>query len=107
VERAPVAEIEIDRAALNKSLFLANKHQRVYGTVDLYADKILRAIKNEDAKVDVWFALVHDDFYKYRRPESYVPVGQSIPVERKLTARDARRLQTPLNWKPRSAQWCA
>ncbi len=90
----PVLEIEIEREALNKSLYLANKHQRVYGTVDLYADKILRAIKDEDAKVDVWFVLVHDDVYKYCRPESHVPVAQSIQVEQTLTARDARRLQT-------------
>lgn len=66
----PVLEIEIEREALNKSLYLANKHRRVYGTVDLYAEKILRAIKDEDAKVDVWFVLVHDDVYKYCRPES-------------------------------------
>ncbi|HYM10476.1 MAG TPA: hypothetical protein VEU62_07080 [Bryobacterales bacterium] len=91
---APVLELEINRDDVNKSLFLSNKHQRVYKTVDLYADRILRALKDEDVKVDVWFVLVHDDVYKYCRPESRVPATQSIFVEQKLTVKEARRLET-------------
>jgi hypothetical protein len=91
---APVIEIEISRDDLNKRLYLANKHQRVYKTVDLYADAILKASKNEDLKVDVWFVIVHDDVYKYCRPESYLPAAQSITVEQKITVKEARRLQT-------------
>ena len=90
----PVLEIEIKRDDLNRCLYLGNKHQRVYRTVDLYAGTILKALKDEDPKVDVWFVLVHDDVYKYCRPESYVPAAQSIPVEQKLTMREARRLQS-------------
>ncbi len=89
----PVVEIEIKRQEIDKCLFLSNKHQRVYKTVDLYADAILKALKNEDVKVDVWFVMVHDDIYKYCRPESHVPVAQSIQVVQKVTPQRARRLQ--------------
>ncbi|MGH9515825.1 MAG: hypothetical protein ACRD3P_09145 [Terriglobales bacterium] len=89
----PVIEIEITRDEINKRLYLSNKHQRVYQTVDLYSDAILRALKNEDVKVDVWFVLVHDDIYKYCRPESHVDAKQSIAVAETLSPGRARRLQ--------------
>jgi len=89
----PVIEIEIKRENVNKCLFLSNKHQRVYSTVDLYANAILKALRNEDVKVDVWFVLVHDDIYKYCRPESHVPADQSIQVDQMVTPQRARRLQ--------------
>lgn len=89
----PVIEIEIKRDDINKCLFLSNKHQRVYKTVDLYADAILKTLKNEDVKVDVWFVLIHDDIYKYCRPESHIPAAQSIYVEQNVTPQRARRLQ--------------
>ncbi len=90
---SPVFEIEIKREEIEKRLFLSNKHERVYKTVDLYAEAILRALKDEDVKVDVWFVMVHDDIYKYCRPESHVPVPQRIQVEQKVTPKRARRLQ--------------
>jgi len=90
----PVLEIKITRDDVNQRIFLSNKHQRVYKTVDLYADKILKALKDEDAKVDVWFVLAHDDIYKYCRPESSVPADQSIRVVQQVTPRRARLLQT-------------
>ena len=90
---APLIEVEIKREDVNKYLFLSNRHQRVYKTVDLYAEAIINAVKNEDTKVDVWFVLVHDDIYKYCRPESHVPAAQSVYIEQKITPQRARRLQ--------------
>lgn len=90
---SPVVEIVLKRDDIDKCLFLSNKHQRVYKTVDLYADAILKAIKNEDAKVDVWFVMVHDDIYKYCRPESHVPTDQKIESVHSVTPQRARRLQ--------------
>jgi hypothetical protein len=90
----PVIELEFERKDLNQCLFISNKHQRVYRTVDLYSDLIINAVKNEDVKVDVWFILVHDDVYRYCRTESHVPAAQSIYVEQMLTPQRARRLQS-------------
>jgi hypothetical protein len=89
----PLIEIEIERKAIDNCLFLSNRHQRVYKTVDLYADAIINAVKNEDVKVDVWFILVHDDIYRYCRPESHVPAAQSVRIDQGITAQRARRLQ--------------
>lgn len=89
----PLLELEIQRNELNKCLYLLNKHQRVYKTVDLYAERILKALKDEDVKVDLWFVVVHDDVYKYCRPQSYAPI-ESVNVAPRVTVREARRLQT-------------
>jgi hypothetical protein len=91
---APAIELEFKREDLNRCLFISNKHQRVYKTVDLYSDLIINAVKNEDVKVDVWFILIHDDVYKFCRPESHVPAAQSIHFEQTVTAQRARRLQS-------------
>jgi hypothetical protein len=90
----PVIEIEVKREEVRKCLFLSDRHQRVYKTVDLFADAIVGAVKHEDLKVDVWFVLVHDEIYKYCRPESHVPADQRVRAEQTLTLGRARRLQT-------------
>lgn len=89
----PVLEIEIKRKDIEDCLYLANKHQRVYKTVDLYSERIIHALKDEDVRVDVWFVVVHDDVYKYCRAESHVPTELSIKVADTMTPRAARRLQ--------------
>jgi hypothetical protein len=91
---APLLELEIKRDDLDACLYLHNKHQRVFKTVDLYANRILKALKDEDVKIDVWFVLVHDDVHKYCRPESFVPLDKSIKTENTLTVREAKKLQT-------------
>src|SRR5258708_15846207 len=53
-------------------------HERVYGTVEVFSSAILRAIKEEEAKADVWFVIVPDELFKYCRPESEVEAGRKI-----------------------------
>jgi hypothetical protein len=89
----PVLEIEITPSKITESIFLSNKHQRVYKTVDLFADQILRALNDEDVKVDLWFVVVNDDIYKNCRPESTIPANRSIRVDQIVTAKRARLLQ--------------
>lgn len=95
----PTLELVVDDAEL-KSVYLAESHQRVYKTVDIYADRIIGAIGKRDVGIDVWFVVVPEVVYKYCRPKSSVEAGLRIPVDYKLSASFARRLWTDKSMFP-------
>jgi len=70
--REPDISVAIPEDALRNALHIGNKYQRVYEVVSLYESEIKSAIKGEDVKVDVWFAIVPDDVHRYCRPNSTV-----------------------------------
>ena len=53
-------------------LYLDEPHQRVYGTVGVFAKRILEAIREETEKPELWFVVVPDKVWKYCRPNSVV-----------------------------------
>jgi hypothetical protein len=89
----PALEIAIDEAELHRSLHLDDKHLRVYKTVEVYSSRILDAIREEEAKVDIWFVVVPDDVYKYCRPRSYLDMALRVEAEGKMRAGYAQKLQ--------------
>lgn len=64
---------EVTNSEIGKLLFNDNTHKRTYDLVTLFIEKIIAASKNDDDKVDVWFAVVPDEIYKYCRPNSILP----------------------------------
>jgi hypothetical protein len=89
----PALEIVIDETELHRSLHLDDKHLRVYKTVEVYSARILDAIREEDAKVDIWFVVVPDDVYRYCRPRSFLEVALRLEAEGKMRAGYAQTLQ--------------
>jgi hypothetical protein len=74
------------------AVHLEDRHQRVYRTVGVYADRILEANREEDADIGVWFVIVPDIVHKLCRPHSVVPEELRIHAEGALGARLGRRL---------------
>jgi len=89
----PVLTRTIDEAELNNRLHVADKYQRVYQTVDLFAEAIIAAAKTEEMAPDVWVVVVPDDVYRYCRPQSNVEVALQVKPATKLSRREARNLQ--------------
>lgn len=89
----PVLALEVAHEALIGTLFLDDRHQRVYQVVNLYADKIVESLRSEDSEVDVWFVVIPDDVYLYCRPRSRVPAGLQIEAPRRMSPTTGRRLQ--------------
>ena len=46
----PILTLEVDEEEIDQHLYLDDRHQRVYGTVSVFANRILRALKEEEAK---------------------------------------------------------
>jgi hypothetical protein len=88
----PALALEVPDDELHKSLYLDDKHKRVFKTVDLYANKIIEAKREEDAEVDVWFVVVPDEVYRYCRPKSSVGAELKLKAEGRMSLKFAGRL---------------
>lgn len=87
----PNLEVLIQNKELYDRLYLDDKHQRVYKTVDLYEKGIVDAINNEEQKVDIWFVIVPDAVYKYCRPKSYVESDIRLKADHKMSPSSAKK----------------
>lgn len=89
----PRVEIEVLDKDLHEALFLDDKHHRVFNTVELYSEKIIKHIKEEDTQVDLWFVIIPDEVRKYCRPKSTVSADLRLTAEGKMSTKRAKDLQ--------------
>jgi hypothetical protein len=88
----PVLELPIDPQNLTKILTIDDLHQRIYGTVSLFEEQILAALRSEEEKPDVWFVIVPDSVYQRCRPKSNVPPAERTSSGYYMKERDARQI---------------
>lgn len=68
----PVLTLTVTDREIDDFLYLDEAHQRVYGTVGVFAKRILEAVREETEKPEIWFVVVPDRVWKYCRPNSVV-----------------------------------
>ena len=96
----PLHQATIDEDELKSRLYQDDRHQRVYETVELFAEAILRVHREEEAKPDIWFVVIPDDVRKYCRPQAVVEANLRHEARRhfatalKDNVRVAKKLQT-------------
>jgi hypothetical protein len=96
----PLQTARIDLDQLRQVLYQDDRHQRVYQTVELFAEAILQVHREEEAKPDIWFVVIPDEVKKYCRPLAVVEPNLRHEARRQFanTLKDnlriARKLQT-------------
>src|SRR5215469_14364000 len=65
----PVLTISVPDAEIQRAVLIADKHVRVHTAVGVFAERILEAMKREEAGVDVWFVVIPDIVHKNCRPK--------------------------------------
>lgn len=90
-ESKPSIEMEIASEEIYDSLLIDDKHQRVFKTVEIYSERIIETLRQEDSAVDMWFVIIPDDVYKYCRPKSVVEPDLRIEAEFKMAPGAARK----------------
>lgn len=78
----PLLELTIVEEDLKKRLYQDDRYQRVFQTVDLFADAIIKAHTEEERKPDVWFVVIPDEVRRYCRPESVIDVDVRVEAKR-------------------------
>lgn len=81
----PVIEICLAEDALRNCYLLKERYHRVFNTVNTYADPIIKATREDEEKVDIWFVIIPEEVYKYCRPQSSVESEISIQVSNRLS----------------------
>lgn len=90
--KKPVSTIEIDHVALINTANLDDGHQRVYQSVNLFADRLIASRLQDDTAIDVWFVVIPDIVHTNCRPRSRIPLAQQVKSQNRLNPRSARRL---------------
>jgi hypothetical protein len=87
----PVLTLEIDDHELKANAGLDDRHQRVFRTVNVYANAIEEALNAEEARPDVWFIVIPDYVRRYCRPRANVAPEDRIAAIRYFkSARQAK-----------------
>ncbi len=94
----PHCSIVLTDHEIDERLGVTDAHQRVFGTVGLYADKILAFSREDDQKPDLWFVVVPDRLKVHCKPQSRAPAGSVSQRDRPFRsvgqAREFRRNQS-------------
>lgn len=85
-----VAFSEINEKEINGLVYHADTHKRTYDLVNLYYNKLVDYVDNEDDKVDVWFVIIPEIIYKYCRPNSVLPKNE-IKIRKSVSKKYARK----------------
>ncbi len=83
---SPIQTIEVDEDQLKQKLYLDDRHQRVFGTVNLYAEPIVSALQEEESKPDVWFVVIPDEVRKYCSPEAIIEPDVRLEARRQFSS---------------------
>jgi hypothetical protein len=86
----PIIEAVIDPDKLKETVLLAERQQRVFQTVDLYASKILESRREDESEVDLWFVIVPDEVSRYCRPKSNVEPSLQRTDESLMRRKEAK-----------------
>jgi hypothetical protein len=65
-----VLHVELTEKELDGTLYHGDTHHRTYDTVTLITNKILKAVRDEDASADVWFIVLPDNVYQLCKPNA-------------------------------------
>ncbi|MBF6570962.1 MAG: hypothetical protein IVW54_19020 [Candidatus Binataceae bacterium] len=88
----PRVRLEVNGSALARTVKLTDPHQRVFDTVDLFANPIQRWVTEEDPKVALWFVTIPEDVWRLCRPRSKVKKTEGVMPEVHLTHTKAMEL---------------
>ena len=88
----PVLQLEVAEDELARHLYLDDRHQRIFETVEVFTQRIQKALLEEESKPDIWFVVIPQDVWKYGRPQSTVAPAVRQEAHRQFgSVREAKR----------------
>lgn len=88
----PFSEITIDGKELSDRIRGGDRHQAIYKAVELYSEAVRKYLREEDARPQMWFAVIPEEVFTYGRPKSSVPAALKIKSSRTIGRRAARTI---------------
>jgi hypothetical protein len=72
----PFTTCIIDGAELSRRIRIENRHEAIFNAVEIYAQALRKYLREEEARPQMWFAVVPEEVFKYGRRKSLVPKDQ-------------------------------
>jgi hypothetical protein len=72
----PFTTCIIDGQELSRRIRIENRHEAIFNAVEIYAQAVRKYLREEEARPQMWFAVVPEEVFKYGRPKSVVPKDQ-------------------------------
>ena len=90
----PIAVIDdITLEEIREKLFIQNRHEAIYGCVDIYVSRLVREENRLEAPPNFWFVVIPEVVYELGRPQSRVPGAEALRGEVQISQREARDLK--------------
>src|SRR6266550_2189019 len=74
----PVFELTVPEKDLLRVVNLDDRHQRVFETAALFAERLVDARRGEEIRPNVWFVVIPDVVWEQCRPRSRVPQQSKV-----------------------------
>lgn len=88
----PVAEISLSSDKISHALRLSNRHDAIYQTVDIFAEKLLSYRREQEIDPAFWFVVIPEEVYRFGRPHVRPPRAEQSPSKLLLSAKQARNI---------------
>lgn len=88
----PALELSFGEEELRKVVMLNNRHKRNFETVRFFTELILRAIRDEEVKPEVWIIVIPNFVRQFCRPESVVLKSDRIEATGRMSMGAARKV---------------
>ena len=89
----PIAKVVLPEKAIKETIMRNNRHEAIKSTVDIYADGIIKHLREEgEVSPDFWYVVIPDEVYQYGRPKKAPPKDQRTEGEAKLSVKAAKKL---------------
>src|SRR3954451_9810191 len=83
---------DIDEDLLLGSMRIANRHEAIKTTVDIFVDRLVADRKRDEDPPSFWYVVIPEFIYELGRPKSVVALGDRIEGKVTLKEKDAAKL---------------
>ena len=89
---SPLVEISVQADKISKTIRIANRHEAIKRTVEIYSDTIAEHLTDDaDVTPDFWFVVVPNEVYLWGRPQKTPPVRERIEGAATMKSKSARK----------------
>jgi hypothetical protein len=88
----PFATCVIDGKELSRRIRIADRHEAIFNAVAVYEDALRKYLREEDARPQLWFAVVPEETFRFGRPKSIVPRLEREPSTSTIGRKGARSI---------------
>ena len=88
----PLVELTVSESAVHNSIRIADRHEAIYKTVNLFSEPIRKHLREDEAPPAMWFIVISEEVHRYGRPKSVVPKEERISGNQPFSFKSGREI---------------